>query len=774
MKPVGREDKGANQPDAETSAGPALERWAALGLVSLLVVALIIPLSQLLPRKMTCGTGSWQQPPTFVGTAACRDCHASQFESWLGSDHDLAMDIATEETVRGDFNDRELIHDGMTSRFYRREGRYFVWTEGSGGEMEEFEVSHVFGHEPLQQYLVPFPGGRLQTVNLAWDTERREWFRMYPDTRIAADDWLHWTRNGQNWNGMCAECHSTNLRKNYDPATQTYATEWSDIDVGCEACHGPGSRHQAWAAIPPMGRPNLPNTGLVVPTTDIPPDRLVELCAPCHSRRAELSDYDHTGLELLDHMLPSLLLENLYYPDGQIQDEVFVYGSFIQSKMYARDVRCSDCHDSHSLKLHREGNELCLQCHQRETYDAFQHHFHKKEVEGKPSDGALCVKCHMMEQPFMVVDWRADHSLRIPRPDLNAITGAPDACSQIGCHGDKPLQWSVDAYNKWYGIARPAHFGPTLAAARKGEPGAIAELERLARDELHPAIVRATALDLTAGMPGAPGIALFQEALLSDEPLLRQVAAARLVTEDPQQIAELLAPLLVDPVKAVRLAAVSRLALVPQDLLKPYQREDFTRALAEYTDAMAYSLDFASSGFNLGNLYGALGDPESAERYYRLALEIDDRLSPVHGNLAMLLNAQGRNEEAEFHLRRAVELDPRSAALAYNLGLLLAELGNYEEAAEFLRIAGEGMPQRPRVQYNLGLVLQYLGRTEEATAALVRSAEVSGEQADYVLVLAGHLLQLGHPVEAEQWLDRLLAREPGHPEARQMKASLRR
>jgi hypothetical protein len=297
---------------------------------------------------------------TFVGREQCVDCHDASYEQWLGSDHDKAMDLASDQTVLGDFNDAEFEHNGVTSRFYRKGDGYFVFTEGSGGEMAEFEVRYTFGVEPLQQYLVPFSGGRLQALPIAWDVDEQGWFTLYPDTVIAADDWLHWTRNGQNWNGMCAECHSTHLQKNYDPESRTFSTTWSDIDVSCEACHGPGSRHVAWAEVDPMGRPEVENYGLPVYTNSVDNRQQVEICAPCHSRRSEVGDYDHGQVSLMENLLPSLLVEGTYHADGQILEEDYVWGSFVQSKMYHNGVRCSDCHNSHSLTLHKEGNELCL------------------------------------------------------------------------------------------------------------------------------------------------------------------------------------------------------------------------------------------------------------------------------------------------------------------------------------------------------------------------------------------------------------------------------
>ena len=526
---------------ADTTQDP-LRQWRLAGLIALALIVVSIPLYALLEtRRMAVSTLAGAPAATFVGRDACVDCHPAATESWLGSDHDNAMAPATEETVVGNFDDAVFEHGGVTTRFFRRDGAYFIHTEGPGGVMDDFEVLYTFGVEPLQQYLVPLPGGRLQAFSLAWDTEQERWFFLYPDQVIAADDWLHWSRNGQNWNGMCAECHSTNLIKAYDPDTQTYDTTWSEIDVSCEACHGPGSRHVAWADIPPMARPDADNYELPVRTGDIDNRQQVALCAPCHSRHSELDDYDHTQTELLDVMLPSLLREGIYHVDGQVLDEDYVWGSFVQSKMFANGIRCSDCHDVHSLALHEDGNDLCTQCHRADTYDAYEHHFHQQVYQGQPSDGALCIKCHMPEQPFMVVDYRADHSLRVPRPDLTADLGVPNACTQSGCHDDRPLQWSIDAFTTWYGRARKPQFGTILAAARAGEPEAHAQLIELVESTLYPAIVRATALEALLEYPGEETRRVMQRALADEEALVRHTAVDSTIVATPEELVSLLA-----------------------------------------------------------------------------------------------------------------------------------------------------------------------------------------------------------------------------------------
>jgi Tfp pilus assembly protein PilF len=759
----------------ENSAATAdpTRSWKIAGAVALGVIVISIPLYVLLEANRR-DTSSLHQvaDAEFVGREQCTDCHETAYQGWLGSDHDNAMARASEESVLGDFDDAEFEQHGVTSRFFRRDGRYFVFTEGPGGEMGEFEIQYTFGVEPLQQYLVPFSGGRLQALSIAWDTQRQRWFSLYPDQRIAPDDWLHWTRNAQNWNGMCAECHSTHLQKNYDSDSKAFHTTWSEVDVSCEACHGPGSLHVAWAETEPMGRPEVENYALVVRSSGIDNRQQVDLCAPCHSRRGELGDYDHRQAELMEDLQPSLLQEGLYHADGQIQDEVYVWGSFVQSKMYRNGVRCSDCHDVHSLKLHAEGNDLCLQCHRADTYDAHEHHFHKKFHEGKPSDGALCVKCHMPEQPYMVVDYRADHSLRVPRPDLTLEIGVPNACSQSGCHDDKDVQWSVDAYTEWYGKARKPHYGTILAAARAGDPEALDGLMTLIESPLYPAIVRATAVQLLPGFPGEQTSRLVQRALGDEDALMRHTAAVAFTPDSRDELVDWLAPLLFDPVRVVRMQAASRLAGVERRRFKPYQLEAFDQALAEYIASTRANLDFAASGMNLGNLYAALGDAANAEKYYRTALEVDDLFYPAKMNLSVLLSQRGEHAGAERLLRQVLDAYPGQHEAAYSLALLLVGLDRADEGLPYLARAAEGLPDRPRVHYNHGLLLAQMGRDEEAEEALRKALALEPESLDFLYALFDFCYKRGRTDEALGLAERMIAAHPENRTGYELKAAV--
>jgi tetratricopeptide (TPR) repeat protein len=738
-----------------------MTRWKITGIVATLVIIFSIPIYVLQEKSRQSTAHINQQPQAaFVSSESCRDCHRNEYDKWNGSHHQLAMAVASDETVLGDFADAEFRQFGVTSRFYKKDGRFMVATRGPGGEMGDFEITHTFGWFPLQQYLIPFPDGRLQCLPIAWDSRENRWYHLYPDRQLAADDWLYWTNNGQNWNAMCAECHSTDLRKNYDPKTDSYRTAWSEISVGCEACHGPGSDHVAWAQLPEMGRPDVANTALAVDTGEMTSAGQLQLCAPCHARRMSLDDNIHAHADFLDYGIPQLLSEGMYFPDGQILDEVYVYGSFVQSKMHARDVRCSDCHDVHSIKRIKDGNALCLQCHRAAIYDTRDHHFHKKK--GEPGDpirdqsgkilfdvgtGASCEGCHMPGRHYMGVDYRPDHSFRIPRPDLSLVLDTPDACSR--CHVDKTAQWSVDAMAKWYGRKKRPHYGTILAAGRRQDPNALSELVRLSEDRLYPDIVRATALSLVSVYPDEAALKALERAISDEAALLRHTAVNRLAIPDPQQRIALVGPLLYDPVRAVRIeAARSLVSAVQSGRLAPSFSLPYEKALAEYVTAMERTGDFAASRHNLGNLYADSGETERAVRNYQKAIAIDRLFYPAKVNLAMLYNTMGKTDSAEALLREVVNEHPGLHDIQYSLGLLLAEKKAYDQAVIFLGDAAAGLPRRSRIQYNLSLLLKQLNRHAEAETALNRALTVDPDNPDFLYALAVLYLEWNRPEDA--------------------------
>ncbi len=751
-----------------------LHHWKILGITATIIIILAVPfylLKREHPGESVQETGK-TSAAAFVGSEKCKDCHLPEYDKWKTSHHKMAMTAADENTVLGDFDNTVFDRFGINSRFYRKNGRYFVSTRGPQGKIADFEIAYTFGWYPLQQYLVPFPGGRLQCLPIAWDVPKQQWYQLPPDRLLDPDDWLFWTNGGQNWNGMCAECHSTELKKNYGVDTGTYHTTWSEISVGCEACHGPGSRHVSWAEMPEMGRPRMPNDELTVKTSGLSSRQQIELCAPCHARRMSLGNNTHTHTDFLDYGIPQLLGEEYYFTDGQILEEVYVYGSFSQSKMYERDVRCSDCHDVHSIKRIQNGNDLCLQCHKAAVYDTKNHHFHKKNGEtGEPvknaagevlfevGSGAQCEQCHMPGRIYMGADYRPDHSFRIPRPDLSAAMGVPNTCNR--CHADKTDQWSLDAMAKWYGQKKRPHYGTILDAGRKGLPAARDDLIRLVDDRLYPTIVRATALFLLSSYEGAECAQTFERALTDEEALVRQTALRHLAQPDLHRRLQLVGPLLYDPVKAVRIEAANLLAGIPPAQMTPALREKHRTVLTEYRQAMEYGADFASSRHNLGNLYTSLGQRDKAIEQYRKAIEIDNLFYPAKVNLAMLYNQMNRNDEAEKLLREAAVEYPVQYQIQYSLGLLLAERKKYAQAISFMQSASRGLPQRPRIHYNLGLLFQQLHQDAQARLSLEKALEIEPANLEFLYALADFYVKRANWEEARNIADRMVA---GHPD----------
>jgi len=750
--------------------------WKITGIVATVLIILSIPLYLVSERRGSVRTAN-KRPQTvavFAGSQKCKDCHQQEYTRWHGSHHERAMAVANEESVLGDFDGAVFEHFGATSRFYRKNGKYYVYTQGPQGIVGEFEITYTFGWYPLQQYLVPFDGGRLQCLPLAWDVPQKTWYHLYPDQPLDPDDWLYWTNASQNWNGMCAECHSTDRRKNYDMDAHAYKTTWSEISVGCEACHGPASEHVQWAELPDMGRPAVENYALTVKTRNLTSRQQIELCAPCHSRRMSLEDNIHQHADFLDYGIPQLLTDGYYFADGQILEEVYVYGSFMQSKMYDRDVRCSDCHDVHSIKRIKPGNELCLQCHKKTIYDSKDHHFHKQADEkGEPIKsktgavlfevgiGAQCEQCHMPGRDYMGIDYRPDHSFRLPRPDLSDAIGAPNACNR--CHWDKTNAWSVDMLLKWYGKRQRSHYGTILAAGRQGEPEALDDLKHLSQDRLYPTIVRATALALLASYPGARTRDIFAQALVDEEALVRYTAVRHLVEPDPRRLLQLIGPLLYDPVKGVRIEAARALASIPPERMPEAIRLKYRQGLDDYRQAMQRTADFATSRHNLGNLDAGLGQLEPAMEHYRQAIDIDSQFYPAKVNLAMLYNQQGQNSEAERLLREVVAAQPELYEVNYSLGLLLAELQKYDQAVVYLSRAGQGLPDRARIQYNLGLLLQQLSRSVEAEKALAKALMIEPANRDFLLALADFYFKQRRWNDARRIAKQMKAMHPGDP-----------
>ena len=695
-------------------------------------------------------------PARYVGSAACASCHRSETAAWLTSQHHDAMAVADERTVLGDFKGATFAYAGTTSRFFRRDGGFYVRTDGRDGRLADFRVKYTFGVYPLQQYLVEFPDGRLQALSIAWDARPgaaggQRWFHLYPNDRITHVDELHWTRPAQNWNFMCADCHSTAVRKNYDAKTDRFDTRWSEIDVACEACHGPASRHLAWAktkkttealerdhdkgltvrlderrGVSWIPRAVSGNAGRSQPRLT---EREIGVCAECHALRGQIADGYEAGKPLLDYYRPSFLTDPSYYSDGQQRGEVYTWGSFLQSRMYAKGVTCSDCHEPHSGTLRARGNALCATCHLAGKYDTPSHHHHQTG-----STGAACVACHMPSATYMVIDARRDHSLRIPRPDLSVALGTPNACT--GCHAKRPARWAAATVIAWYGHQPQGfqRFADAFSAAGAGATGGQSLLQAVADAPAQPAIARATALARLDASASEESLAAVARGVSDPDALVRLGALQSLMSAPLDLRVRLAAPLLSDPLRALRTEAAGLIAgAVAQ--LNATELAAFERVSREFVEDQRYNADRPEARVSLGTFYANLADPAQAEEEIEAAIRLDPFFVPAYVNLADLYRTSGRDAEGARVLQDGLRVSPRSGVLHHALGLALVREGRQGDAlAEFER-ATLLEPGNARFAYVYGVALHSAGRADAAIALLEKALAAHPGDADMIAAL---------------------------------------
>jgi len=763
-----------------------------MGGLGLLVALLGWPLPEALRAR------SEAPPLNFVGSQACAGCHRQQTALWMQSQHKHAMQHASAATVLGDFDNAGFDYYGVHSRFFKKDNKFFVETDGPDGKLATFEVKYTFGIDPLQQYLIEFPDGRIQALSIAWDSRSRDqggqhWFHLYPNEEIKHDDVLHWTRLNQNWNFMCAECHSTGVRKNYDAASDRFHTTWTEISVGCEACHGKGSRHVNWALSQrnwwPFEKDKDPLKGLSVflderdgvtwqpvPKTgnsqrSVAPAairREVETCGLCHARRGQFSEDWIPGRPLSDTHVVSPLTRGLYHADGQMLDEVYNYGSFKQSKMFAAGVTCSDCHEPHAAKLRAEGDGVCLQCHSADKYEVASHTRHA-DVTPK----VICASCHMPVSTYMVIDKRHDHSLRIPRPDLSVKLGTPNACNN--CHADKSAQWAADAIETWHGPDRKGfqNYAEAFHASWTDRSDAAALLSIVAASPTTPAIARASALGELHSRVTPANIELARRGLADADPMVRIGALDMLDGLPGNRIWPFVSPLLSDPSRGVRIRAASVLAAVPNDSQPVSDRGAFERAAAEFIAAQRFNADRPEARATLGNFYARRALTDDAENEYRAALRLSPQYTPAAINLADLYRQLGRDGEGESVLRSAIGSSPPDAGLHHALGLTLTRERRPDDALAEFRAAKEREPDRSRYAYVYAVALHSSGHIDESLKVLKENLARHTDDRETLLALVTFSRDAGDIGAALEYAGQLSRITPNDPDLARLTDDLR-
>ncbi len=678
----------------------------------------------------------------YTGDESCRSCHEKEFDTWRDSHHDLAMEKANSQTVLGNFNDQKITLDDVDYHFYKKDSSFYVNVRDIDHTEKDYKIEYTFGVTPLQQYLVDFEKGRKQVLRVTWNTVKNIWFHQYAGDKIVTDDWLHWTNGAQNWNTMCAECHSTNLKKNYFIERDSFHTTYSIINVSCESCHGPGERHNNWA-----NNGEKPGNMYILNSTD--QTSQINECAPCHSRRVKLTKNFIQGLSYEEQYMVQTLTSNLYFPDGQIMDEDYVAGSFMQSKMFSEGIKCTDCHDPHSMQLKFEGNKLCHQCHVPATYDSSKHHFHEENTEA-----SQCINCHMTGRTYMGNDFRRDHSFRIPRPDQSMIYNTPNACK--GCHDDESNKWAADQIIEWYGPARADHFSDAMLLSSKNNL-TDSEKERLNAfilDIKYPYLTRATAIENMI-ITSNNDYKTILTSLTDSSALIRFKALQKFSGLPLQDRATIGLKHVNDTSKLVRIGAAQLMVELDINTLSETDQKSLQNARNDFEKMLYANADFSMGRSNLGDYFLRNNDVQNAIKQYNKAIQMDSLLYPVYTNLATAYSLMSDNQKALQTLNKLIVIDPQNSRAYYLRALLFYEMNDEENAIADFKKAVEINPYDSRSYYNLA-TYYYQKKLLILSAKNVKKAlEIEPQNNDYKYLLALIYQGLGDMQGSKRIMDEL-------------------
>ncbi|PKI16700.1 hypothetical protein CXF71_08550 [Colwellia sp. 12G3] len=673
------------------------------------------------------------QKKTPISNQQCVSCHEQSQHDWQQSDHAKSMALANKQSILADFNNVDVKHYGQKAHFFIKDNRYLV-TISYDNNTDTYPIKYTFGHFPLQQYLVETEVGKLQILPFAWDSRTQEkggqrWYHNYSHEEIRPEDRLHWRQPLQNWNGMCADCHSDGLVRDYNADKNSFSSQFDNINVGCLSCHGDMSEHASQNAVANTGTTTKRTTRGDVTSIKHPTgqwlrsigettahwqgdkrdNNFMDGCFACHALRAPLTDGIQPKVPFLDQFTPQLLAPPNYHADGQIKEEVYVYGSFLQSKMYAAGVNCLDCHDKHTMKLKIEGNGLCLQCHGAEVYNVKEHHQHQGN-----SSGAQCANCHMPENRYMGVDDRRDHSFKIPRPDVSQAFGTPNAC--IKCHDDKSNQWASDNLEKWHGQPKKtSNSKQLLMILNSGQAISLEQHLAIIVDNQLDIISRATAIQLLSYTASSLSSDVLAPYLAHSEPLLRLSAATVAALMSPADKIKYLSPLLKDKYKSVRVATARN--LVTSDISSVNQQL-FDKAFKALIHANKVNSWRGEGVANQGVLAIEINDLTQAEESFKKAINIEPYFEAGYINLADIYRAQQKPFLVASVLSKGIKNNPKSADLHYSYGLHFVRQKKLDKGVLNFEKAMMLMPNNPQYAYTYVLGLDGAGQSKHALTKL--------------------------------------------------------
>ena len=683
-----------------------------------------------------------------TGSAVCRKCHERFYQLWSTSNHGLAMQPYTDYFASTRLKPKtEAVAVGQYR--YKAQlgpGPGCISEQGPEGE-KRYPVAHVMGGKNVYYFLTPMERGRLQTLPIAYDVRRGEWFDVASSgVRHISDIPLDWKDPAYTFNTACYSCHVSQLSTNYDLKKDTYDSRWSEPGINCETCHGPGKAHVQVCLAAPGGK-TPSDLKIIRGGRDFAPGQQNDACAVCHAKMMVLTDTFQPGQNFYDHFDLITLESPDFYPDGRDLGENYSYTQWRMSPcVKSGQLSCLHCHTPSGRFIQKDNpNEACLPCHGQRVQNAAEHSHHPSG-----SAGSRCINCHMPTTEFARMQ-RTDHSMRAPAPAATLNFNSPNACNL--CHRDKDAAWADSLVRKWHFRDYQAgmlHQAGLVQAARTGDWTQLIDILDYIGREDHDEIFTVSLIRLLSACQDPRIAPVLLRALEDRSPLVRSAAAEGLRLWPSTETARALLNAAGDSRRLVRVRAAGALAAYPQMLLEKDPGEkapaQWENAKKELIDSMSIRPDHWDSHYNLGNYHLETGNPSAALQDYEIALRLEPRAVMVQVNSSIALARLGQNDRAEEILQRALKLAPDNPAAHFNLGLLEAEKKETSVAEEHLRAALKADPEMHAAAYNLGLLLAN-SRPREALELMGR-AYGKLKCPKYAYTLAFYLNANGEPDQA--------------------------
>ena len=743
------------------------EPMKTLGKIFTAIIFILIGgMFSILPAQNISKTPASSKSKTYAGSVSCRECHEKFYQLWSTSFHGLAMQHYTAELARTKLTPQEK---DMTIGKYRYRADTgskmgYVVETGTKGQ-KKYKIEHVMGGKNVYYFLTTFKKGRLQTLPVAYDVNKKEWFdtaasgmRHFPGGERSQT--VNWKESPYTFNTACYSCHVSQLSTNYNPKTDTYQTTWAEPGINCETCHGPSAEHNKIAKATPKGEP-LPELG-IISTKTMTMQQRNDLCSSCHAKASPLTLEYRPEDRFFDHFDLVTLEDPDYYPDGRDLGENYTLTSWLMSPcVKSGKLDCMHCHTSSGrYRFKKEKfNDACMPCHADKVSSPTEHTHHPVE-----SEASKCISCHMPMTAFAHMN-RSDHSILPPLPAATISFKSPNACNI--CHKDKDAEWADKYVRQWRTRDYQASMlkrASLIDAARRRDWSKLLEMLAYVQSKDRDEVFATSIIRLMRTCQDERVTPVLLAAIKDYSPLVRAASAdalsMRLTPEGLQALFEATG----DEYRLVRARAAAGLAGFPMDRLNGELKTRVEKANKEYLDFIMARPDQWTSHYNLGNYHLSRAEFKEAVASYRAALKIEPQAVMAIVNSSIAYARMGEKDKAEKSLQTALKMGPDNAAANFNMGLLKAEKNEPKEAEEYLKKAITSDPQMAQAAFNLCIITSK-DRIDEAVTWCRKAADLRPAEARYAYTLAFFEQQKGDADGAVNTLDELIARQPSYLDA---------